>query len=392
MAEPQTPQSVDEINLNRARFWTCSAAEIDAAFERLRNERPVSFHPVPTSGQPLGGHFWALARHADILEVSRDSSVWSSAPSAMIHDFSSGLAPFFRSMVNMDDPAHTRLRKIVSRGFTPAALGKLEHQVVRRATTLIDEVIEKGECDFVREIATPVPLLIICDMLGVPDSEEDFVTQHVDLMMVGPDSDHFPAGTDSLEVSISSAKALTALMDDLARDRMRVPQDDLISKLIRGDADGDKLSQEELSSFLILLLLACSDTTRTAISHGMKALCDHPDERRKWGADFEGIAPTAVEEMLRWSTPVRYFRRRATRDTEIGGQSIREGERAVLWYMSANRDERVFEDPYRFDVTRSPNEHVALGGPGSHYCLGASLAKREIRAVFRDAASPSLCV
>ncbi len=116
----------------------------------------------------------------------------------------------------------------------------------------------------------------------------------------------------------------------------------------------------------------------------MKALCDHPDERRKWAADFEGIAPTAVEEILRWSTPVRYFRRRATRDTEIGGQSIREGARVVLWYMSANRDERVFEDPYRFDLTRSPNQHVALGGPGSHYCLGASLAKREIRAVFRE--------
>ncbi len=151
MAEPQTPQSVDEINLNRARFWTSSAAEIDAAFERLRNERPVSFHPVPNSGQPLGGRFWALARHADILEVSRDASMWSSAPSVMIHDFSPGLAPFFKSMVNMDDPAHTRLRKIVSRGFTPAALGKLEHQVVRRATTLIDEVIEKGLHEFLND-------------------------------------------------------------------------------------------------------------------------------------------------------------------------------------------------------------------------------------------------
>ena len=184
--------------------------------------------------------------------------------------------------------------------------------------------------------------------------------------MAGADSDRFPPGADPLQVAIRTAEALSELMNDLARDRLRAPRDDLISQLLCGDADGEKLSEQELSSFFVMLVLAGSDTTRTAISHGMKALCDHPDERRRWAENFEGSAPTAVEEILRFSTPVRYFRRTATRDAEIGGQRIREGERIVLWYNSANRDASVFEDPYRFDITRAPNKHLAFGAPGPH--------------------------
>ena len=163
-----------------------------------------------------------------------------------------------------------------------------------------------------------------------------------------------------------------------------MPKDDLTSKLVQADIDGEALSERELASFFILLILAGTETTRHALSHGMKALCDHPEERRKWGADFEGLAPAAVDEILRWASPVRSFRRTATRDTEIRGQEIQKGEKVVLWYCSANRDSAVFEAPYRFDVTRSPNDHVALGGPGAHHCLGASLAKRELTILFRE--------
>jgi cytochrome P450 len=191
-------------------------------------------------------------------------------------------------------------------------------------------------------------------------------------------------GTNPLAAALNAGSALAQLMNELAKDRRESPQDDLTSQLLNAELGGESLTDQELASFFILLVVAGNETTRNAISHGMKALCDHPDERRKWAADFDGIAPTAVEEIVRWSTPVIHFRRTATRDTEISGQAIREGEKVVLWYNSANRDEAVFDDPQRFDVTRTPNEHVGFGGPGAHHCLGANLARREITVMFRE--------
>ncbi len=173
-------------------------------------------------------------------------------------------------------------------------------------------------------------------------------------------------------------------MNELAAERRQTPRDDLTSQLLSAEIDGEALDDQELASFFVLLVAAGNETTRNAISHGMKALSDHPDEKRKWAADFEGVAATAVDEIVRWATPVIHFRRTATQDVQLGGQKIREGEKLVLWYNSANRDEAVFEEPYRFDVTRTPNEHVGFGGPGAHYCLGAALAQREITVVFRE--------
>jgi cytochrome P450 len=275
----------------------------------------------------------------------------------------------------------------VSRGFTPRALGRLEHDVQRRAKQTIDRVIEKGACDFVSEIAAPLPLEIICDLMGIPESQTRFVFEKTNVILGLGDPEYVPPGTNVLMAALTAGQALATLMNELADERRKSPKDDLTSALLNAELEGGPLTQQELASFFVLLVAAGNETTRNAISHGMKALSDFPDQRRRWWADFEGLAPVAIEEIVRFASPVIHFRRTATRDTELSGQKIRAGEKVVLWYNSANRDEDVFPEPYRFDVARSPNEHVGFGGPGPHHCLGANLARREMRVMFREIAT-----
>ncbi len=385
--EPKRVLSLDEIELSKPELWLRPNEEREGAFATLREESPVSFQKewmpeeVPL---PAGPGYWALTRHADVLEASRTADVFCSGGGTNIPDFPEAFLEFFGSMINMDEPRHGRLRRIVSRGFTPRALGRLEADVQRRAAGVVDRVIEKGECDFVTEIAAPLPLEIICDLMGIPPSQEQFVFELSNKILGLGDPDYVSPGEDVQAAALTSGAALAGLMKEMAADRRKSPKEDLTSGLLHADVDGEALSDAELASFFILLVVAGNETTRNAISHGMKALCDHPDERSKWAADFEGHASTAVEEIVRWATPVIHFRRTATRDTTIGGQAIREGDKVVLWYNSANRDEAVFDDPHRFDVARTPNEHVGFGGPGPHHCLGANLARREIRVMFRE--------
>jgi cytochrome P450 len=388
MFEPRLPASVDDIHLDQIEFWQAPAEEREGAFALLRRERPVSFHqefePPPEIPLPRGPGYWAITRHADVVEASRRSDLFCSGKGIQIPDLPEEMNEFFGSMIAMDDPRHGRLRRIVSRGFTPRALGRLQADVQKRATAVIDRVIEKGECDFVTEIAALLPLEIICDMMGIPESQTHFVFEHTNIILGLGDPEYVPEGTNPLLAALNSGQELAQLMNDLAKERRQTPTADLTSQLLNAEVDGEALTDQELASFFVLLVAAGNETTRNAISHGMKALTDHPDEKRKWAADFERVAPTAVEEIVRWASPVIHFRRTATRDTELGGQAIREGEKIVLWYNSANRDEAVFEEPFRFDVTRTPNEHVGFGGPGAHHCLGANLARREITVMFRE--------
>jgi len=388
MFEPRPPASIDDIRLDEIEFWDQPLEVREGAFAVLRRERPVSFHkefePPPELPLPRGPGYWAITRHADVVEASRRSDLFCSGRGVQIPDLPEELNEFFGSMIAMDDPRHARLRRIVSRGFTPRALGQIEADVKKRAATVIDRVIDKGECDFVTEVAAALPLEIICDMMGIPESHTRFVFDHTNIILGLGDPEYVQPGTNPLVAALTSGKELTELMNDLAKDRRETPKRDLTSQLLNAELDGEALTDQELASFFVLLVAAGNETTRNAISHGMKALTDHPDERRKWAADFEGIAPTAVEEIVRWATPVIHFRRTATQDTELGGQAIRAGEKVVLWYNSANRDEAVFDEPFRFDVTRTPNEHVGFGGPGAHHCLGANLARREITVMFRE--------
>jgi cytochrome P450 len=386
--EPKLPARIEDIHLDTLEFWTAPGEEREGAFALLRRDARMSFHeefvPPPEIPLPRGPGYWAVVRHADVVAASRRSDLFCSGRGTNIPDLPAELNEFFGSMINMDDPRHGRLRRIVSRGFTPRALSRLQGDVERRATALIDAVIDKGECDFVTEIAAPLPLGIICDMMGIPDSQMRFVFEHTNTILGLGDPEYVAPGANPLLAALGSGRALAELMNDLAKERRRSPKDDLTSQLLDAEIEGESLGDQELASFFILLVAAGNETTRNAISHGMKALSDHPDERRKWAADFEAVAPTAVEEIVRWATPVIHFRRTTTQDTELGGQKLRAGEKVVLWYNSANRDEDVFPEPHRFDVTRSPNEHVGFGGPGAHHCLGANLARREITVVFRE--------
>jgi cytochrome P450 len=379
---------VDSVDLSDLEFWNRPLPEREAAFAALRRHRPISFHaefePPPGAPFPRGPGYWAITKHADILEVSRTPEVFCSGRGTNIPDLPAAFNEFFGSMINMDDPRHGRLRRIVSRGFTPRALGRLEPIVQRRARQTIDRVIDLGACDFVTEIAAPLPLEIVCDLMGIPESETKFVFNHTNVILGLGDPEYVPPGTDPVAAALTSGKALADLMNDLAKQQAGKGGEDLTSALLDAEIDGETLAPPELASFFVLLVAAGNETTRNAISHGMKALCDYPDQRRKWAANFEGLVDSAVEEIVRWASPVIHFRRTATRDTELSGRPIRAGEKVVMWYGSGNRDEDAFERPFEFDVARSPNEHVGFGGPGPHFCLGAQLARREMRVMFRE--------
>ena len=387
MADPIRVRAED-VDLSSLEFWGQSPEAREAGFAALRREKPISFYrefePPPEIPLPRGPGYWSLTKHRDVLAASRDAATFCSGKGSQIADLPESFNEFFGSMINMDDPKHGRMRRIVARGFTPRALGKLEADVQRRAKQTIDRVIEKGECDFVREIAAPLPLEIICDMMGIPDSQTSFVFEKTNVILGLGDPEYVTPGTNVLMAALSAGQALAGVMNDLVAERRKQPQDDLTSALLAAELEGESLTPPEFASFFVLLVVAGNETTRNAISHGMKALTDFPDQRRKWWADFEGVAPSALEEIVRWASPVIHFRRTATRDTELSGQKIQAGEKVVLWYNSANRDEDVFAEPYRFDVTRTPNEHVGFGGPGPHHCLGANLARREMRVMFRE--------
>ena len=383
---PTTPLAVDEIRLGDLEQWL--RPDREGMFAKLRAERPVSFHdepvPPPEISFPQGPGFWALTRYADVMQVSRDPDTFHSAPSINIGDIPPEIAEWLGSMINMDAPKHTKLRLIVNRGFTPRQIAKIEESVRRQATEIVDRIAPTGECDFVAEIAAALPLQIICDMMGIPREDNKRLFELTNVILGVGD----PEYVSSLEELMGAGMELFQYGLALADDRLRNPRDDITTTMMHAEVEDEngthKLTASELGSFFLLLVVAGNETTRTAISHGMLELTRRPDQRKLWADDFERVSPTAVEEIVRWATPVIHFRRTATRDTIVGGQEIKAGEKVVMFYNSANRDERAFDDPYRFDLTRTPNEHVGFGAGGPHFCLGANLARREIKLMFEE--------
>ena len=379
--------SLDEIDLSGPEFWVRPWEEREGAFQTLRRERPMSFYAEPdTQGLvPPGPGYWAITKHVDILRASRDAELFCSSKGATsIPDLPPMFLEFFGAFINMDDPKHMRQRKLVSGGFTRQRLKRVDQDVERIARECIDAVVEKGECDFVTELCAPFPIRIVCDLLGIPRSQHQFVFDQTNVILGAGDPEYVPEGTDIAQALLGAGMGLRDLMNELGAARKKNPTDDLTSLLIHAEVDGDKLSPEDLASFFILLVVAGNETTRNAISHGMKALHDNPAQKKIWLGDFEGVSATAVEEIVRWASPVIFMRRTTTRACELGGQQLSEGEKVVLFYASGNRDEDVFENPFDFDVRRSPNEHLGFGGPGPHFCLGANLARREIQIFFRQ--------
>jgi methyl-branched lipid omega-hydroxylase len=387
--EPTQSLALDEIDLSDPEFWVRPLAERDAAFRTLREDDPIRFFEEPIVSEifPPGRGYYALTRHADVVEASKHPALFCSGQGTNIPDMPPEFLEFLGSIINMDDPRHARLRRIVSRGFTPKQLDAMKGDVEQAAADILDEVIEKGEGDFVTDIAAILPLRIIVDLMGIPRSHEQFIFDRTNVILGLGDPEYVPDQTESGITSalLQAAQDLSLLITELGEDRMKDPKDDLTTALVTAEVDGETLTPGELASFFLLLVVAGNETTRNAIAHGLLALTQHPDQRDRWWADFEGLAPTAVEEIVRWATPVIHFRRTVTEDgVRIGDRELNAGDKVVLWYASANRDPAVFDDPYRFDLGRTPNDHVGFGGPGPHFCLGAHLARREITVMFRE--------
>lgn len=391
MTQPARTMSADEVNLSDLEFWTKPPEEREAAFAALRRERPIAFFEEPDFGLDLlepGPGYYALTRYQDIVDASRQPELFCSGQGAtQIPDLPQEMLEFFGSMINMDDPRHKRLRDIVSKAFTVRQVRQIEEYIQRTADRIVDDVGPKGECDFVTEVAARLPLKVICDMMGVPEREYDGVFERTNVILGAGDPEYVPTeeAEGRYEAIMTAAVELTELMNELGDKRQEEPTDDLTSALVHAEVEGDKLSRSELASFFILLVVAGNETTRNAISHGMMALTEHPEQRELLRSDYETVSRTAVEEIVRWATPVIYMRRTVTQDGAcLGDKELSEGDKVLLFYNSGNRDEDVFEDPYTFDITRHPNNHIGFGGPGPHFCLGANLARQEIKVMFRE--------
>jgi cholest-4-en-3-one 26-monooxygenase len=365
---------LSDINLiDRDRYVSRVPFEM---FDTLRREAPIFWHE---QDEPGGRGFWAVTNYQGVVEVNREIDRFSSARgSALITELAEeDLAQQRMMMLNMDPPMHTRYRLLVNKGFTPRMVSKLEEQMRERCARIIDAVAEKGECDFVTEVAAELPLQVIADVMGVPQEDRHKVFDWSN-RMIGSEDPEYQVAVDAPQ---QAAMELFTYAHELAAEKRINAHDDVFSVLTHVEIDGDKLSELELDMFFMLLAVAGNETTRNLIAHGMLALIEHPEQMQKLRED-RSLMPSAVDEMLRWGTPVMHFRRTATRETEIGGQSIKENDKVVIWYISANRDDSVFSDPYTFDITRTPNEHVAFGGGGPHFCLGSNLARLEIRVMF----------
>ncbi len=389
--KPVEKFSVDELKMSDFEFWSLDHNIREGAFKTLRRERPIAYFDLPEIDNPLlaeyakGGVF-LLSKYQDIVDASRQPEIFCSGQGATsAFDMPAEMREYFGSMIEMDDPKHKRLRDIVSKAFTVRQVRQIEEYVDRAARGIIDTIGSKGEVDFVTECSSRLPLKVICDMMGVPESQYDFVFNSSNTILGLGDPEYTPDMDDPMPALMSAAMGLTQLATEMAQARDKEPTDDLMSALVHAEVDGQRLAHYELGSFFILLLVAGNETTRNAISWGMKALTEHPEQRKIWMDDFDGVQRSAVEEIIRYASPVMFMRRTVTKDgATLSGQEFKEGDKLMMYYISGNRDEDVFDDPYAFNVRREPNNHIAFGGPGPHFCLGANLARQEIKVMFSD--------
>ena len=376
----------DQIDVSTLAFWELGAEERDARFAVLREKRPVSWQRPAEGMATLPGRddpgYWAVLRHGDVLTVSRDPETYSSAKGHQIEDVPEEIIEAASSFLAMDHPRHTKLRRLVATAFSPRRVRALEADIAARAGSLVDDLLERGEGDFVEVVSRPLPSGTFAAMMGVDEEDRERVTNLANDMVAWNDPEVLQ-GRDGLTLLMETLVGLYAEASALADERRAEPADDVLTGLVTAEVDGERLTDEEIAAFFVLLSVAANDTTRQTISHGARALCRFPDQRKLLASDLDRHLPDAVEEMVRWATPVMTFRRTATRDAVLSGTPISEGDKVVMFYVSANRDESVFADPWRFDITREP-QHVGFGGGGPHFCLGASLARSMLRSIVRE--------
>ncbi|MYY81829.1 cytochrome P450 [Streptomyces sp. SID335] len=365
-------------------FWARPYEERVALFEEMRGLPHPAFVQQSMPGVPFAFGYHALVKYADIAEVSRRPQDFSSDGATTIIGLPPELDEYYGSMINMDNPEHSRLRRIVSRSFGRNMIPEFEAVATRTARRIIADLVARGPGDFIRPVAAEMPITVLSEMMGIPESDHDFLFDRSNTI-VGPlDPDYVPDRADSERAVIEASRELGDYIADLREERLAAPGDDLITKLVQVRADGEQLTRQELVSFFILLVIAGMETTRNAISHALVLLTEHPEQKQLLLSDFETYAKDAVEEILRVSTPINWMRRVATRDCDMNGHRFRRGDRIFLFYWSGNRDESIFPDPYRFDITRGTNNHITFGAVGPHVCLGAHLARMEITVLYRE--------
>ena len=375
---------IDDIDLSDAAFWRRPMAEREAAFALLRARRPVARFADPTFTStsitfPPGRGYLAVTRHADVAHVSRHPEVFLSGPGAVSQlDLPAEMVEYFSGMISTDNPRHARLRRIVSTAFSPRQVRVIEQGIQNRATRLVGRARDAGSGDFVADIAAPLPLEVIADMMGVPASEHETIARCSDVIVAAGDPAIVPEGHDPVVALLEAGATLRALMEDLGRYRRQHPVDDITSALVNATIESERLSDQELASFFILLVIAGNETTRSAIAHALVALSEHPDQRQRLLDDVGGLMGTATDEIVRWASPVIWMRRTLAVPATLSGVELAAGDKVLLIYQSANRDETAFDHPEAFDVGRRPNDHFGFGAPGPHFCLGAHLARREI--------------
>jgi cytochrome P450 len=378
---------VEDINLTDSAFWTQPMDVRSEAFKALRAAPRLQHYEEPqVIIVPPGPGYYALTRYEDVREASRRPQDFCSGAGAIsIPDLPGEFNEYFGSLINMDDPRHAKIRRIVSRAFSPRMIQRFEGDVDLAAEGIAEKVASGGGTgDFVRDVAAHLPMKIICDLMGIGEEHYDTVLDATNVILAGQDPEFLPENPEEAGLAlINAGQTLKGLVEELGAKRRAEPTGDLTSALVNANIDGESLTDQELGSFFILLVVAGNETTRNAIAHGLDLFTRNPDQRALLTEDFEGRIAGAVEEIVRYVSPVIWMRRTATRDTTLNEHEIKEGDKLVLYYWSANRDESVFTDPERFDITRSPNDHLGFGGPGPHFCLGAHLARREITVMFR---------
>jgi cytochrome P450 len=372
------------IDITSHDFWSQPFAVRDDTFAQLRAGEGLTWHRSFPSMFPMEEPgYWALTRRADIAYVSQHPELFTSAQGVALDPMPAEIQHFASFFLTMDPPQHTTYRRLISSAFTPRNVRQIEEQIHSSAVSIVDDLVGAGEIDFVEACSARLPMLTIMEMLGVPKADQPAVAKAAEKLF-GISDDEYSSIEERAQDTINEIMLLNSTGAELAKFRRNNPGDDLMTSIVNAEVDGHRLSDEEIGAFLILLASAGNDTTKQATTHAMMALVENPAQRDWLMEDFENRIGSAIEEFVRWASPVLQFARFVTEDTEINGQPVGAGEKLGLFYCSANRDESVLDAPHTFNLQRSPNPHLGFGGGGPHFCLGNQLAKTELRNLFRE--------
>lgn len=385
-AAERAARPYDEADLSSEEFWARTAAEREVTFAELREHRPVSWHrPVEERlmDDPNDQGFWAVTRYADLVEVTKRHHDFLSGEGIVFDSVPQELLDAGQGFIAMDQPRHTKVRRLLTSAFTPKQIRRIDEQIRANATRIVDDIAGKGEIDFVTECAALLPMHNIFDMMGVPAEKRSDLAYWTQFAGAWNDPELL-AGREPLEAMFQAMMYQRELSAQLIAARREDPTPDLLTALVRAEVDGEQLTDDDLMSFFNLLNVAGNDTTRQSASHTMLALSRNPEQKQWLLEDLDARLPVAIEEMVRWATPIMTFRRTAARDTELNGVRITEGDKVILFYASANWDTEVFTDPGTFDLARHPNPHISFGGGGIHHCLGNQLARQQLKALWRE--------